>query len=66
MICRERREICRGNTLYGAPDIVVEILSASNRSHDQVEKANLYARAGVPEYWILDPIMHSFQMFALN
>ena len=37
----------------GAPDIVVEVLSA-DRSLDLVDKRRLYQEAGVPEYWILD------------
>ena len=37
----------------GPPDIVVEVLS-SNRHVDLVRKRQLYAAAGVPEYWILD------------
>ena len=37
----------------GPPDIVVEVLS-SNRHIDLVRKRELYAAAGIPEYWILD------------
>ncbi len=65
VIRKERREIYRGNTVYGAPDVVVEILSPSNRTYDEVEKARLYAEASVPEYWILDPITHDFRMLTL-
>jgi Uma2 family endonuclease len=39
----------------GSPDFILEILSDSTRAKDMVEKLNLYARAGVHEYWILDP-----------
>ena len=39
----------------GVPDIVVEILS-SDRNHDLVFKRRIYAEAGVPEYWIFDPV----------
>ena len=38
----------------GVPDIVVEILS-TDRRHDLVRKRRIYAEAGVPEYWIVDP-----------
>lgn len=38
----------------GAPDWVVEILS-SNRNDDLVYKLDLYQKAGVREYWIIDP-----------
>ena len=39
----------------GAPDMVIEILSPSNRRHDLTLKDRLYERAGVREYWIVDP-----------
>lgn len=39
----------------GAPDLVVEILSPSTRSKDQLLKLIKYERAGVREYWIVDP-----------
>ncbi|CAN5369645.1 Uma2 family endonuclease [soil metagenome] len=40
----------------GPIDLVVEILSPSNRSYDLVAKAAEYAKLGVPEYWIVDPV----------
>jgi Uma2 family endonuclease len=44
-----------GTNVAGAPDLVVEILSPSNRRYDEVTKRNLYERAGVGEYWLVDP-----------
>jgi Uma2 family endonuclease len=41
--------------IKGAPDFVLEILSESTKTRDMVQKYNLYAHAGVKEYWILDP-----------
>ena len=40
---------------YGAPDLVIEVLSPSSRSRDCVLKLNKYMNAGVQEYWIIDP-----------
>lgn len=39
----------------GTPTLIVEVLSPSTRSKDQVIKLNLYMRSGVVEYWVVDP-----------
>ena len=41
--------------LEGAPDLAVEILSPSSRSKDMILKLYKYEKAGVREYWIVDP-----------
>lgn len=35
--------------------LVVEIVSAGSRTHDTVTKRSVYAEAGIPAYWLLDP-----------
>ena len=47
----------------GAPDLVIEILSPSTRRHDRLVKLGLYQRAGVREYWIVDPENKAVQVF---
>lgn len=38
-----------------APDMIVEVISPLSRRIDLVRKMALYARTGVPEYWVADP-----------
>lgn len=50
----------------GAPDLIIEVLSPSTRRHDRLTKFNLYQRAGVREYWIVDPSSKDVQVFLLE
>lgn len=63
---KDRLDLYQGNKVFGAPDVVVEILSPSNRPYDEVTKARLYAEFGVPEYWIGDPLAPNLRLFALR
>ena len=51
--------------IYGAPDLVIEVLS-SDRKRDLVLKKHLYERAGVKEYFVVDPVTRSIQFFILE
>lgn len=50
----------------GAPDWIIEIVSPSNSSHDYILKLNLYANAGVREYWIVDPYKEHIFVYRLE
>lgn len=50
----------------GAPDLVIEILSPSTQRHDRLVKLNLYQRAGVREYWIINPEDQTAQVMLLD
>lgn len=41
--------------VHGAPDWAIEIVSPSSRTMDYKRKVSAYERAGVREYWIIDP-----------
>lgn len=53
VICDPNKLTERGCS--GAPDWIIEIVSPSTSSHDYILKLNLYADAGVREYWIVNP-----------
>lgn len=53
VICNSDKLTDRGCT--GAPDFIIEIISPANPEHDYIYKLQLYAAAGVREYWIVDP-----------
>jgi Uma2 family endonuclease len=50
----------------GAPDLAIEVLSPSSRGRDLLTKRALYARAGVREYWIVDPASRTVEILTLE
>jgi Uma2 family endonuclease len=53
-IKKEYANIIQTKGIFGAPDLVIEILS-TNKIHDQERKLELYHQNLVPEYVIIDP-----------
>ncbi|QID32515.1 Uma2 family endonuclease [Pampinifervens florentissimum] len=49
--------------VYGPPDVVVEILSPSTAYYDLTQKKDVYERSGVREYWIVDPLRRTFEVY---
>ena len=60
------RSIVGEKKLTGVPDLVIEILSPSSRSYDRRTKRQRYERAGVREFWIVDPDDHSIEQLVLR
>ncbi|WHX41107.1 Uma2 family endonuclease [Mesobacillus sp. AQ2] len=54
------------NRYVGVPSLIIEIISPSNQSHDLVFKLNLYMQFGVKEYWIVNPLINTIQVYVLD
>ncbi|MDR1429553.1 MAG: Uma2 family endonuclease [Spirochaetaceae bacterium] len=65
VICDEAK-IADGRACRGAPDMVIEILSPSNSEIPMLLKFTKYLRAGVREYWIIDPDTKNVQVHLLE
>lgn len=50
----------------GAPEWVMEVISPSTASHDQVRKRDIYERAGVRELWLVHPIDGIVSIYVLT
>ena len=60
-----REYLLRGPVVSGAPDLVVEILS-QDRAKDLIRNRQWYAQAGIPEYWIMDPVHDTLTILELS
>lgn len=54
-VSKENSHKIKERGLFGAPDLVIEILSPSNKKYDTRDKKEIYERFGVKEYFIVDP-----------
>lgn len=65
-ITQERLHILAKQTVEGVPDLVVEVLSPSTAHYDRTTKFQLYAEAGVREYWLADPDESTIEVYVLR
>ena len=63
-IAKDRLDMI-GSFIGGAPDLVMEVISAGSWQRDRIQKKALYEQAGVAEYWIIDPDAAAIEVFAL-
>ncbi len=64
-VAQARRAIVKPKFIEGAPDLIVEVLSQSTTRLDRRVKFDAYERAGVREYWIVNPKLHSIEVYSL-
>jgi Uma2 family endonuclease len=54
------------NCFVGTPDLIIEVVSATTIRTDQVIKFLAYEKAGVLEYWLINPVSRLVQVFVLS
>ncbi len=63
----DRRDVVRPDAaIRDRPDIAVEVLSHSTSSTDRGRKMELLARYGLPEYWLIDPVGKTCEVYTLR
>lgn len=65
-IAGEQQSMVKDTHIDGAPKLVVEILSPSTRRKDRLKKMQVYQRARVQHYWLVDPEEKTLECFALR
>ena len=56
-------DIIKEDGIHGAPDLVVEVLSVTTAKNDKGKKKDIYAKAGVKEYWLVDTWNKSVEVY---
>ena len=49
--------------IHGAPDLVIEVLSPATAQLDKTTKRRVYARTGVQEMWLVDPLLLQIHLY---
>ncbi|NSW80127.1 MAG: Uma2 family endonuclease [Chthonomonadetes bacterium] len=65
-VASSRQHLIQRHFLDGPADLVVEIISPESRARDRGEKYYEYERAGVKEYWIVDPERKQVEFYVLS
>ena len=66
VVLNEHLEIITDDYILGAPDLVVEVASPGTVRRDRLWKKRAYARAGVSEYWMVDPMKQRVEVLVLE
>jgi Uma2 family endonuclease len=66
VVLKANEEKITSTRIIGSPDLVVEVSSPSTIGYDRREKQDMYAHAGIPEYWIVHPGEQMIEVLTLE
>ena len=66
LLLRDAKDPRNQNAYWLGADLVMEVVSPDNPSRDLVTKRNDYAEAGIPEYWIVNPLNETITVLTLH
>lgn len=65
-VAGSRKGVMDEERIDGPCDLVVEIMSPSNRRKDRIRKMEIYRKGGIPHYWLVDPEENILEAYALR
>jgi Uma2 family endonuclease len=65
-VAADRTNVIKRTTIEGPPDLIVEIVSSDSQSRDRRDKYLEYEKAGVREYWLIDPVAQTAEAYRLK
>jgi Uma2 family endonuclease len=65
-VAASRDELIETRLIRGAPNLVIEVLSPSTSRRDRMGKRQLYAQFGVDDYWIINPVSRTMEIYILE
>lgn len=66
VVLSEHEDRLTATHVEGPADVAIEIVSPTSGTIDRGDKFYEYQKAGVPEYWIIDPISEQIDIYTLN
>ena len=65
-VSSERLRIIMEANARGAPDLIIEVISPSTEKRDRNIKLKMYAKFGVRECWLVDPVSKTVEIYRLD
>ena len=65
-VTNKNTSIVKHDGIHGAPDLIIEIISPGSKNIDLIKKKKVYEKAGVKEYWIINPTSKECTGFQLK